>query len=81
MESEEAAPLSKVQGNDEDLFEQLESYTWGTDIEFQRGLQAILGPNSSPDQAEQLTLRARCFYYSRCVPPEFFIHVLFIDIA
>lgn len=50
---------------DESLFRQLESYPWHSDAEFQNGLESILGPDASPDQAEQLTLRARCFYFSR----------------
>lgn len=49
------------------LFQQLEAYTWSSDNEFQNGLQAILrsNPSSSQEQAELLTLRARCFYFSR----------------
>ena len=47
------------------VFQQLEQYPWASDLEFQGGLQAILGPNPAPEQAEQLTLRARCFYFSR----------------
>lgn len=49
------------------LFQQLEDYTWSTDNEFQNGLQAILrsNPSSSREHAEHLTLRARCFYFSR----------------
>ena len=46
-------------------FQQLEDYDWKSDSEFQNGLQAILGSNPSPEQAEQLTLRARCFYLAR----------------
>ena len=46
-------------------FRQLEDYAWDSDPEFQNGLQAILGPNPSPEQAEHLTLRARCFYFAR----------------
>lgn len=46
-------------------FEKLESYPWDEDADFQSGLAAILGPNPSPEQATELTLRARCFYYSR----------------
>lgn len=50
------------------LFQQLDAYDWSTDIEFQSGLRAILGSNpgcQDQDQAEHLTLRARCFYFSR----------------
>ncbi|KAF2006240.1 hypothetical protein P154DRAFT_481976 [Amniculicola lignicola CBS 123094] len=46
-------------------FQALETYPWDDDVEFQAGLSAILGSNSSPEQATELTLRARCFYYSR----------------
>lgn len=46
-------------------FQQLEDYAWDSDPEFQGGLQAILGSNSSTEQAEHLTLRARCFYFAR----------------
>ncbi|ORY15422.1 hypothetical protein BCR34DRAFT_477808 [Clohesyomyces aquaticus] len=48
-----------------DIFASLEHYNWDDDFEFQSGLSAILGSNSSPEQATELTLRARCFYYSR----------------
>ncbi len=51
--------------SDTQIFEQLEAYPWNKDAEFQGGLTAILGPNPSPEQAEELTLRARCFYYAR----------------
>lgn len=50
-----------------DVYEALEAYNWDNDAEFQSGLSAILGTNSSPEQATELALRARCFYYSRCV--------------
>ncbi|KAF1965850.1 hypothetical protein BU23DRAFT_560707 [Bimuria novae-zelandiae CBS 107.79] len=48
-----------------DVYESLEEYNWDDDAEFQSGLSAILGSNSSPEQASELTLRARCFYYAR----------------
>lgn len=47
------------------LFERMENYPWTEDAEFQGGLTAILGPRPSPEQAQELTLRARCFYYAR----------------
>jgi hypothetical protein len=49
-----------------DVYEALERYNWDDDVEFQSGLNAILGSNSTPDQAAELALRARCFYYARC---------------
>lgn len=48
-----------------DVFEALERYDWDEDVEFQAGLSAILGSNSSPEQATELALRARCFYFAR----------------
>ncbi|CAE7195119.1 hypothetical protein PTNB73_08498 [Pyrenophora teres f. teres] len=48
-----------------DLYEALERYKWDDDIEFQAGLQAIIGSNSTPEQTTELALRARCFYYAR----------------
>lgn len=47
------------------LFEQLERYPWESDEEFKSGLNAILGSNVSPEESEELTLRARTFYYAR----------------
>ncbi|KAI4161663.1 MAG: hypothetical protein LQ342_004671 [Letrouitia transgressa] len=47
------------------IFQQLESYPWSEDVEFQTGFHAILESNPDPPQVENLTLRARCFYYSR----------------
>ncbi|KAF2471442.1 uncharacterized protein BDR25DRAFT_261000 [Lindgomyces ingoldianus] len=47
------------------VYEALENYNWDDDVEFQSGLSAILGSNSTPEQATELTLRARCFYYAR----------------
>ena len=54
-----------VSVSEEQLFEKLEDYPWYSDEEFQCGLRAILGPDPNPDQEKPLTLRARCFYYSR----------------
>jgi hypothetical protein len=51
----------------DDVYRALEAYDWDNDVEFQSGLSAILGSNSSPEQATELTLRARCFYYARLV--------------
>ncbi|USP80734.1 hypothetical protein yc1106_08008 [Curvularia clavata] len=48
-----------------DVYEALESYNWDDDVEFQAGLQAIIGSNSTPEQTTELALRARCFYYAR----------------
>ncbi|KAF2491302.1 hypothetical protein BU16DRAFT_542441 [Lophium mytilinum] len=52
-------------GNTSDVYASVDSYPWDDDQEFQAGLSAILGSNSSPEQAIELELRARCFYYSR----------------
>lgn len=53
------------EGKDVAIFQQIEDYAWDSDPEFQRGLQAILGSSPSTEQAEHLTLRARCFYFTR----------------
>jgi len=63
---DEAATVP-AQSNALRLYDALEKYPWADDPEFQSGLTAILGSNSSPDQARELTTRARCFYYSRYV--------------
>ncbi|KAH4199190.1 hypothetical protein HBI73_072600 [Parastagonospora nodorum] len=59
--------MSAAGGTDglNDVYEALERYSWDDDVEFQAGLSAILGSNSTPDQAAELALRARCFYYAR----------------
>ena len=57
-----AAPLSDGLN---DVYETLERYNWDDDVEFQSGLSAIIGSNTSPEQASELALRARCFYYAR----------------
>lgn len=59
--------MSVAAGSDglNDVYEALDRYNWDDDVEFQSGLSAILGSNSTPEQAAELTLRARCFYYSR----------------
>ncbi|KAF2182837.1 hypothetical protein K469DRAFT_636238 [Zopfia rhizophila CBS 207.26] len=56
---------SGVVSDSNSVYEALENYNWDDDVEFQSGLSAILGSNSTPEQATELTLRARCFYYSR----------------
>jgi hypothetical protein len=61
------AALEEETTAQEARFQELESYNWSADEEFQAGLQAILGPNPAPQQVVPLTLRARCFYYSRQV--------------
>ncbi|MCJ1352619.1 MAG: hypothetical protein MMC33_002603 [Icmadophila ericetorum] len=65
--------------NNEQLFERLEAYPWDSDTEFQSGLRAILGPNPSPEQAEQLTLRAQCFYYTRQATQAFLYNLSYTD--
>jgi hypothetical protein len=49
------------------IYAEVDKYPWDTDEEFQGGLAAILGSSPSPAQTAELTLRARCFYYSRYV--------------
>lgn len=47
------------------LFRRLDTYPWHQDEEFQGGLRAILGSVPDPQQAEHLTLRAKCYYFAR----------------
>jgi hypothetical protein len=47
------------------LFEQIDSYDYDHDPEFQLGLSSILSHAESPSQRADLQLRARCFYYAR----------------
>ncbi|EKG19722.1 MYB DNA-binding domain protein [Macrophomina phaseolina MS6] len=61
-----AAPQSSSTA--ESIYAQVDNYPWDTDAEFQSGLGAILGSTASQDQAVELALRARCFYYSRKLP-------------
>ena len=65
MAAQHSNAALRPQEHDLLLFQQLEDYPWHSDPEFQSGLQAILGPNPSAEQAERLTLRARCFYFAR----------------
>ena len=65
MAAQEYTGPTRPQYSDAAIFQQLESYSWDSDTEFQSGLQAILGPDPTPEQAQQLELRARCFYFSR----------------
>ncbi|KAI4152205.1 MAG: hypothetical protein L6R39_001869 [Caloplaca ligustica] len=46
------------------IFQRIESYPFATDLGFQSGLSTILSSSPSQDP-ELLTLRARCFYFSR----------------
>lgn len=46
------------------IYRQLESYPFSTDPEFQSGLSTIISSTPAQDP-ELLSLRARCFYFSR----------------
>lgn len=58
-------PEASSTGPATQIYAQVDAYPWDVDAEFQAGLRAILGPNANTGQAEHLTLRARCFYFSR----------------
>jgi len=60
-----AAAESAMPNASSNIYQQVEQYPWESDPEFQGGLSAILGANATPEQAVELTLRARCFYYAR----------------
>ncbi|KAL8831475.1 MAG: hypothetical protein Q9191_000847 [Dirinaria sp. TL-2023a] len=51
--------------NEASQFSHVFAYDWEADEEFQDGLRTILDLNASPEQAADLTLQAKCFYYSR----------------
>ncbi|CUS11334.1 unnamed protein product [Tuber aestivum] len=52
---------------DLESFDAIDAYDWGSDREFQTGLQSILSsvPSPTAEQKEGLTLRAKCFFYSK----------------
>lgn len=54
-----------TQASDLTSFEAIQSYDWTGDREFQTGLQSILSNASSPEQVATLTIRAKCFFYSK----------------
>lgn len=65
MATQHSPVTLRSQPQDVAAFQQLEVYPWDLDPAFQSGLQAILGSNPPKEQAEHLTLRARCFYFAR----------------
>lgn len=48
-----------------EVFAQIETYDWSSDLEFQRGLQSILSSSSAGEQRGHLINRAKCFYFSK----------------
>ncbi|KAH7413362.1 hypothetical protein BKA64DRAFT_660883 [Cadophora sp. MPI-SDFR-AT-0126] len=72
---------TETAAHDTNIYEQLENYPWDSDKEFQGGLTAILGPNPSPSQLQDLTLRAQCFYLSRkkSIPIDFNGYKAYLD--
>lgn len=47
------------------VFQNLDDYDWDNDNEFQTALASILRSASTPEQTAHLTIRARCYYYTR----------------
>ncbi|CAD0056781.1 unnamed protein product [Aureobasidium pullulans] len=47
------------------VFQKLDDYGWDNDNEFQTALASILRSASTPEQTAHLTIRARCYYYTR----------------
>ncbi|KAI5207797.1 hypothetical protein E4T39_01693 [Aureobasidium subglaciale] len=47
------------------VFQKLDSYDWDHDNEFQAALASILRSASTPEQTAHLTVRARCYYFTR----------------
>ncbi|KAG0635773.1 hypothetical protein HOY80DRAFT_1017778 [Tuber brumale] len=55
------------QSTDLESFDAIGAYDWGSDREFQTGLQSVLSsvPSPTAEQKEELILRAKCFFYSK----------------
>ncbi|KAI4742507.1 hypothetical protein E4T50_07072 [Aureobasidium sp. EXF-12298] len=47
------------------VFQQLDNYDWDHDNDFQTALASILRSAKTPEQTAHLTIRARCYYYTR----------------
>ena len=56
---------SEPHDRDEEVFLRIERYRWDSESEFQQGLKNILSSCSNEEQALDITLKARCFYFSR----------------
>ena len=56
---------SELQVRDEETFCNIERYPWDSDTEFLQGLTKILSSRSDKESALDLTLEARCYYFSR----------------
>ncbi|RHZ43975.1 DUF5572 domain-containing protein [Aspergillus thermomutatus] len=67
----QGSQLVETQEPEIDLFKKLNSYPFGTDVEFAKGLSIILGHPDIPateaeiDREDDLVLQAKCFYFSR----------------
>ena len=67
MASQDPVQGAAAPADEASVYTQLDEYNWDADTEFQNGLQGILGSTADLTRAEHLTLRARCFYWSRYV--------------
>lgn len=47
------------------VFDAVDRYSYADDSEFQSGLQSILTPDVAPEQADELRMKAQCFYFER----------------
>ncbi|KAL8990201.1 MAG: hypothetical protein Q9177_001090 [Variospora cf. flavescens] len=63
--SDMAANSTQESHSNDSIYQQLESHSFANDLEFQSGLSTILSSTSSFPDPELLTLRARCYYFSR----------------
>lgn len=71
--------MASVSSDETDLYRQVDDYPWESDEEFQSGLEAILGSHPSQEQAESLTLQAKCFYYARFAFPVSYTKAIIAD--
>ncbi|KAI9671150.1 MAG: hypothetical protein M1817_003657 [Caeruleum heppii] len=51
--------------NGVDIFRRVEAYSWDEDQEFQAGLRSILSSTSGHHDRQELTMKAKCFYFAR----------------
>ncbi|KAI9820923.1 MAG: hypothetical protein M1826_000798 [Phylliscum demangeonii] len=58
-------PSARATLDPERLYQQVEAFGWSEDRQFQAGLSKLLHDRSPAEQVDEVTLRARCFYYSR----------------
>ena len=67
----EASSASTHPGEEIEVFKKIEQYPWDSDEEYKQGLEVVLTQDTSWAQPLELTLKARCFYFSMQAWPKF----------